>query len=227
MILKRGNGESRGIIGFDLPAGGMDEDDVAYLRLFVDPIRDNRGQGGTWVVLNLVSECDGAPEWIEGSHRVDRFYCVNKCARVDDDATCPTDVAPGVTWKCPIDADISDGQPDCPQQWNGAQAFVRRSPSFAKDFFDGAPLDPDAPAVLVTDDARAVMFDVTEHVRRAYACGDLTPSWIVRRASHSGGKIWFFSREAREGLCACGRLDLCADDEVDPALYIGPEEGLE
>jgi hypothetical protein len=127
-----------------------------------------------------------------------------------------------------LDIDASDGKPDCEATWNGAQSFVRRSPDYQRDIFnDDSEIDPDAPAVLVTEDMTSVLFDVTAHVRRAYACGDMSPSWIVRRASRPGGKIWFFTKEARVALCYCGRLDLCESDQIDPALYIGPPEGLE
>jgi hypothetical protein len=183
-------------------------------------------------VANLVSTCDGAPPWVEGTSRFDRFYCVGNCFRAPDDPRCPTEGAPGVTWRCAEDADTTDGDPDCPEEWNGAQDFVRRSPDLPPkivELFRDAPLDPDAPAALVhrEDGASPVLFDVTEHVRRAYACGDLSPSWLFRRASRSGKKVRLLTREAREAACACGRQHLCQLDALEPMLYVGPPEGLE
>jgi hypothetical protein len=227
MALKKGNGESRGIVGFELPPGGLADGDVAYLRLFVDPLQRRRGVNGTWVTANLISSCDGAPAWVEGSNRIDRFFCIKKCPKAKDDPSCPVDPSPGVTWKCPIDPEAVDGEPDCAQQWDGGAAFIRRSPDYPDEIFEEAPIDPDAPSVNVVKGDREILFDVTEHVRRAYTCGDLSPSWLIRRASHSGAKMFFFNKEARAGLCACGRVDVCTEPDLEPALYIGPPEGIE
>jgi len=223
--LKVGNGESRGLVGFELPPGGLAVGQTATLRLRIDP-RGHLSKRGTLIIANLITRCRGeGADWTEGRAIGDKFYCKRRCKRKHPAPGCPDSIEPGVTWRCPTDLDVLGNQSDCDVSWYGAEAFLRTRPELVADLHPEVGVDLEAPFGRYFDDDEEILLDVTAHVREAYACGDLSPSWVIRRADRRGGKMKFFSREAPTQLCECAAdgykraVPLCGVD-VAPKLLI-------
>ncbi|TSC77381.1 MAG: endonuclease/exonuclease/phosphatase family protein [Parcubacteria group bacterium Gr01-1014_29] len=100
MLIKKGGGINRGIVGFslaDMP--GADTINKVTLRMYVSSVA-NIGTGKYVGVYRILED------WTEGNGDFD--------ASIAGTGT-------GVTWICAIDLDLADGRTNCGNPWNGGK----------------------------------------------------------------------------------------------------------
>lgn len=224
ITVKLANGEARGLVQFDLPDRfqRLGFGDRVLLRMYAS---NKRLKNGTWVLANLMA-CD-APKWVEGQWRRDKVrikttagQCKQeKCRRKNGGPGCPDAPSAGVTWLCPIDPNVQNPKVNCENPGNWTEKYIRRAPAASgirsKDVKQGAAVDDSTPTRVLNQPGYFTL-DVTDHVRKANQCGDVSPSWIIRRPNNDGIRPRILTKESEDLLDSCG----FPESDVAPTLIL-------
>jgi len=158
-------GNARPVIAFDqtLLEQTIEQRPIinATLRLFIEDVGGNLGSGQQ---TNL--------------HKLNEFWEEGNAAK---SGGAIRGTGSGVTWKCPVDSDISDNRPDCSIQWDGGifNATVSDSITLSNSL-----------------EGQFIEFNLTGDVQSILNSGSTDFGWLMKKQNDEGaGTVSFTSKE--------------------------------
>lgn len=158
-------GNARPVIAFDqtLLEQTIEQRPIinATLRLFIEDVGGNLGSGQQ---TNL--------------HKLNQFWTEGNAAK--SGGTIPG-TGSGVTWKCPVDSDISDSGTDCSIQWGGGNFNATVSDS-----------------IILSNSltGQFIEFNLTGDVQSILNSGSTDFGWLMKKQNDEGaGTVLFTSKE--------------------------------
>jgi PKD repeat protein len=202
-MVVRSSGKNRALVSFDLSAlpGSVSQ---ATLRLYIVHNANNWGDEGRTIDAHRVLE-----DWAEGDG-----------ANLQPGNLSQADFKPfqnrgdgtGVTWQCPVDAEIHNQKADCDPNWDGGafEPTPADTVTIYKDFGGNNDLPP------TTKTVGWIAFDVTDDVNVCLSNGAEQCSWLIKKTQEGQNGLVEFATQ--EGALA-GYNDLYGE-AVSPRLEL-------